>query len=398
MQERSHRLVLLRCVQANVSTYMTDINTKARIPNESKFAFLGLTNVRADLPNTGITLPDGTDVFNQLPIELDSQWQSWLGLQASQISRANLVLVRTATTGFASENLPISDNINLDLARQIENIFTMLRLLGTIEYESAFLIIGHVQQEHPVCQNLSRFERLEITRGCLPWLVREQHLVEAASLAQAKASLLGNLGDARNVRLFRGWWALTTALQKFYASDRIHGFVRALEALIYPEVGRTEKQFIHRCSLFAAPSATKNKARDALEEAYKMRCDVEHVHQWDRSLAKYASAEREDIAYWRTRQMESLACLAYAKVFADNGLHPHFQADPALEQFWRRPEHEIRLALGTVCDITELKLVRQYDSWGRAAFSEWPSGWRQTQQRRCGSSETDTFRAVGFSA
>jgi hypothetical protein len=53
--------------------------------------------------------------------------------------------------------------------------------------------------------------------------------------------------------------------------------------------------------------------------------------------------------------MESLACLAYAKVFADNGLHQHFQTDAALEQFWRKPEHEIRLALGTVCDLTELK-------------------------------------------
>jgi transcriptional regulator with XRE-family HTH domain len=50
---------------------MTHTNSKARIPNESKFAFLGLTNVRADIPNTGITLPDGTDVFNQFPIELD---------------------------------------------------------------------------------------------------------------------------------------------------------------------------------------------------------------------------------------------------------------------------------------------------------------------------------------
>jgi len=377
---------------------MMDMNTKARIPSDCKFAFLGLTNVRVDIPNTRITLPEGSEIFTQLPIELDSQWQSWLGIQASQVRSANLVLARTAITGFAPESLPISDNTNLDLAKQIENIFTMLRLLGTIEYESAFLIIGHVQQGRAVCQNLSKFERFEITRGRLPWIIREEHLVEAATLAEAKASLLTSSGDARNVRLFRGWWALTTALQQFYASDRIHGFVRALEALIYPEVGKTEKQFIHRCSLFAAPSAAKNKAREALEEAYKMRCDVEHAHQWDRSLATYPSLEREDMAYWRTRQMESLACLAYAKIFADNGLHQHFQTDAALEQFWRKPEHEIRLALGTVCDITELKLVRQYDTWGRAAFSEWPSGWRQTLERRYGAGANNTFRAVGFSA
>jgi hypothetical protein len=377
---------------------MTHTNTGTGIPSDCKFAFLGLTDARVDIPDVGITLPDGTHVFTQLPIELDSQWQSWLGIQASQISGANIVFVRTATTGFAPEHLPISDNTNLDMAKQIENIFTMLRLLGTIEYESAFLIIGHVQQGRAVCQNLSKFERFEITRGCLPWIIREEHLVAAATLTQAKASLLTSSGDARSVRLFRGWWALTTALQKFYASDRIHGFVRALEALIYPEVGTTEKQFIHRCSLFAAPSAANNKAREALKEAYKMRCDVEHVHQWDRSLATHPSTEREDIAYWRTRQMESLACLAYAKIFADNRLHQHFRTDGALEQFWRKPEHEIRLALGAVCDITELKLVRNYDGWGRAAFSEWPSEWRQTLERKYASAGTDTFPAVGFSA
>jgi hypothetical protein len=377
---------------------MTGIDTNAKIPSDCKFAFLALTNVRADIPNAEITLPDGTEVFTQLPIELDSQWQNWLGIQASKIRAGNLVLVRTATAGFLPEQLAISDNANLELAKRIENIFTMLRLLGTIEYESAFLIIGHVQQGRPVCQNLSKFERLEITRGCLPWVIREEHLVEAANLAQAKALLLASSGDARNVRLFRGWWALTTALQQFYASDRIHGFVRALEALIYPEVGSTERQFIHRCSLFAAPSAAKDKARQALEEAYKMRCDVEHVHQWDRSLAAYPSAEREDMAYWRTRQMESLACLAYVKVFTDSGLHQHFIADAALDQFWRKPEHEIRLALGTVCDITDLKIVRNYDGWGRAAFSEWPNGWRETLERKYRSGGTDTFRAVGFSA
>lgn len=36
---------------------------------------------------------------------------------------------------------------------------------------------------------------------------------------------------------------------------------------------------------------------------------------------------------------KSLASLAYAKVFSDNGLHQHFQTDAPLEQFWRKPEH-----------------------------------------------------------
>ena len=117
----------------------------------------------------GLTLPDGTEVVTKFPIELDSQWQSWLGIEASHVNGANLILARRAADGFPPENLPISDETNWNLAKQIENVFSMLRLLGTIEYESAFLIMGYVQKGQTVCQHFNKFGRYEITRGCLPW-------------------------------------------------------------------------------------------------------------------------------------------------------------------------------------------------------------------------------------
>lgn len=367
------------------------------IPNESKFALLGLTHVRVDVPDTGVVLADGTEAVTRFPIELNSQRQNWLGIEASHVNDANLVLVRTAATGFAPEALPISDATSWELAKQAENVFSMLRLLGTIEYERAFLVMGYVQKGQIVCQNFSTLGRYEITRGCLPWMICEEHLAAAADLARAKSSMLA-FADANKVRIFRGWWALTTALQQFYASDRIHGFVRALEALIYPEITKTERQFVHRCSLFAAPSVEKDAAREALTEAYKMRSDVEHVHDWDRSLTKYTVAEREDVAYWRTRQMEYLACMVYARIFTDNTLQQNFYSDAALDQFWGKPEHEVRAAFGRVCDITELKLVKNYDGWGRAMFSDWPAGWRETLQRKYDGKATASFRALRSNA
>lgn len=94
--------------------------------------------------------------------------------------------------------------------------------------------------------------------------------------------------------------------------------------------------------------------------------------------------------------MESLACLAYAKIFADNALQQHFHIDAALDQFWRKPEDEVRVEFGCVCDITKLKLVRKYDGWGRADFSEWPKGWRETLERKHGGHANSTFHALGF--
>jgi len=373
-------------------------NNLGSLPDECKFALLGLTHVRVDLPAAGVVLGDGTHVLSRFPFEMNSQWQSWLGIEASQVSEANFVLARMATTGFPPAALPVSDGTNSELAKQADNIFTMLRLLGTIEYERGFLVTGYVQNGQAVCQNFSKLGRLEITRGCLPWMIREEHLVAAADLARAKSSLMGSFPDARGARILRGWWALTTGLQQFYASDRIHGFVRALEALIYPEIGKTEGQFVHRCSLFAALGAGKDAAREALAEAYKMRSDVEHLHEWDRSLGKYPAADREDVAFWRTRQMESLACAAYARIFTDTVLQKNFGNDAALEQFWRKPEHEVRAALGCVCDITKLKLVKKYDGWGRADLSEWPAGWADTLKPKHDGPAAGSFRAVGIDA
>lgn len=362
---------------------------------DCKFALLGLTNVRADVSDSGVVLPDATQTLTRFPIDLSPQWQSWLGIEFSQVARANLVLVRSAETGFPAEQLPISDGTSWELAKDVENLFSMLRLLGTIEYESAFLVMGYMQQGRAVCQHFSKLARYEITRGCLPWMVREENLAAAAELAHAKASLLATSGDANRVRLFRGWWALTTALQQYYAGDRIHGFVRALEALVYPEIGKTEKQFVYRCSLFAAPNTEKEAVRQSLEEAYAMRCDVEHLHEWDRSLTIYDVGDREDIAYWRTRQMETLACWAYARIFRDRTLQPNFTKDVVLREFWKKPEHDIRAAFGRVCEITELMLVKKYDGAGRAQLTEWPKGWRENLERRYGQSPSESFAALG---
>ena len=100
-----------------------------------------------------------------------------------------------------------------------------------------------------------------------------------------------------------------------------------------------------------------------------MRCDVEHVHEWDRSLQTYPAAEREHIAYWRTRQMETLACAAYTKVLLDPRLAECFYDENKLAEFWQKPDEEIRLAFGDVCDISKMCIVRQYDDYGRAAVS-----------------------------
>ncbi|HEY1580489.1 MAG TPA: hypothetical protein VGF82_25790 [Terracidiphilus sp.] len=185
-------------------------------------------------------------------------------------------------------------------------------------------------------------------------------------------------------------------MEQYYASDRLHGFVRALEALILPEAGKTEKQFISRCGLFAGPKSGETTVRNALQEAYKMRCDIEHVHDWDRSLQVYPSAGREDQALWRTRQMEALACGIYKGILLEPILQAEFCSDASLKAFWQKPEDVIRATLGNICDITQMKVVKQYDSFGRAGTSNWPEGWGENLRRKADVSLSSTSPTLGL--
>lgn len=354
---------------------------EASLPSNCKFAVLAIADVRSDVP-PDFALPDGTRVFTTFPIELDAKWQSWLGLDFSRIDDSNLVLVLTADAGFPIEQLSISDSTNVALAGRLADIFSMLRLRGTIEYQKAFLLTGHTKDGQTVCQNFSELVRYNITRGCLPWMIRDADLAAAVTMSGCKKVFLSNFVEIHKSRLGRGWLALNSALQQYYASDRIHGFVRSVEAIIAPEIGSTTKNFIHRCSLFAAPSSQQNAARDVLTEAYEMRCDVEHVHHWDRYLSKYPTSDREDIAFWRTRQMETLACMAYSRILSDQVLQQNFLDDNAIAAFWAKPDHQIRAAFGQVCNVIDLKIVTKYDAATRAHPSEYPAGWFETLHRQ----------------
>jgi hypothetical protein len=339
-----------------------------------KFALLAATGVRVDIPQDAIVLCDGTRILARFPIELGTHWQSWLGLKWQRLKESNLALLQVATAGFPVEQLSVFDDISAELERKVVSIFTMLRLLGTIEYETASVVTGYVHAGEDTCQTHYERERYYPTRGYLPWVIRERELRRAAELSAAEAALVMQFADMQKVRFWRGWLALQNGLRQCYATDRLHSFVRALEALILPRIGETEKQFVHRCSLFAAPGSEKDAACLALKEVYRMRCDVEHMHGWDRSLASYPVAEQENVALWRTRQMEILACRVYERIFSDRTLQQNFYSDTALEGFWRREERDIRSAFGECCDITRLNPVEKYNAVGRADAAEWPDG------------------------
>jgi hypothetical protein len=80
----------------------------------------------------------------------------------------------------------------------------------------------------------------------------------------------------------------------------------------------------------------------------------------------YAESEREDVCWQRTRQIERLACYAYARVLLDTNVHAQYRTDDILAQFWKLRDDQRRAIWGKPLDITVEPRYTKFDQWGRA--------------------------------
>ncbi len=224
------------------------------------------------------------------------------------------------------------------------------------EHNAANLAIGSVDSGTRYIRRLSAIEKIHNTKGYTRIPVTLERLEHANHLASVFRSLKPSATNFG--RFSRGLHYLRKGLREQSGQDRLHQFVRALEALILPDQGATKRQFVHRCQQFAQRNSA---AVTALEQSYDMRCDAEHVHDWDRSLQNLGSEKPEDVASWRVRQMEALASFAYDRILSTPALLQHFKDDVSLAAFWKLP-NQLRTALwGTRLDISAIPIVRGYD-------------------------------------
>lgn len=346
-----------------------------QLPSNCKFSVIAVQHARAVLPDT-LVLPDDTVVLTGVPFELQAHWQQWLGtLVIDSLRRCNLVFLRIATSGWEPGSLSVKDGLNDTLSEETAELFAVLGLIGTMEYQDAFELSGCIENGESNCRTYAKLGKYHQTWGYIPWKVTEAVLQEAATLHLARKEFSRRFSDLEALRVWRGYRVLTIALQRHRMEDRMHGFIRALEALILPKPKGTEDQFVKLCSLFAASTASEANARLALGESYRVRSDIEHMHVWNRTLSKkYAASECEDIALLRTRQMDELARWAYRQVFTNKDLQKHFTCDDDIRAFWELPEAEIRSIFGTSFDISRVpKVTATKIMYGRAHPSEWPN-------------------------
>ena len=315
----------------------------------SKFALMTVNNVFTNLSTSAFQLCDGTWIMPGMPVPDIGIWKKWLGsIRLERLGRANLVLFVEEP----SDNPGILDDVHQRLSGNLGLLFSMLHLRVGIEMESADLLCGSSVNGVPEIREMYQMPYFRQSPGYMRAPITQAWLEDGLVLRAGAATMKTDRETDRKRfrRVIPGLHTLLKGLRET-GQDRLHQFVRSLEALTLPEIGSTKKQFAHRCQTFAGD------ARALLLEAYEIRSDTEHLNPWDNSVQRYPLDQREDVCWQRTRQIEHLACDAYSRLLRDPALRKHFRTEDTIAAFWKLQDGQRRRLWGTPLDIAQEPLT-----------------------------------------
>ncbi|RSL16756.1 hypothetical protein EDE15_2279 [Edaphobacter aggregans] len=260
-----------------------------------------------------------------------------------------------------SNNPAVLDEEHIHLRNGLAQLYSFLRFHQGVEISGSKepdLLCGSHLQGEPMIRQMTKMAMFYESKGYRRAPVTKERLEEALQL---RSGLHAMQKTDEFQRIFRGIDVLFDGL-KATGQNRLHQFVRSLEALILPDTGKTRKQFIHRCQTFASPGAATEAI---LREAFDMRSDAEHLHSWERAVMSYPKTERDDVCWQRTRQMQFLACDAYTKILLHPDIGNYFRTEQTLENFWKLGDQGTRSIWGKPVDLAREVRHSMYDQFGR---------------------------------
>ena len=332
-----------------------------RFAEQGKFALMAVESAYTDFPDdTTYThqLSDGIWILARIAVDIDAHWKESIGtILLEQLENSNLIMI--VSEGSASPQLV--DEHHENLKKRLSRTLALLQLSGVLEYRTANLLCGSFFDGKPEIRQISESPFFYQTMGYTRTPVTIKRLEKSVQLRKALEEMDSSPDNFK--RLKWGWRVLVDGLQKEHGEERIHQFVRSLEALILPEIGKTRRQFTHRCQTFAKASP---KTTQILEEAFELRSMAEHLNNWEEALESSPKDDREIVALHRTRQMEQLVAFTYTRVLESDTIRNHFISETKQGEFWKLPDDARRSVWGTQLDLTLINEVHAFDNWGRA--------------------------------
>jgi hypothetical protein len=302
--------------------------------------------VNGEVPSEEEMQP-GMWVTRQLGFETAEHWRTWLGsLETDAMSEAGLGVYVTAPS-----NTPdLVNGENAALERRANDLFNGLFLQGVPRFKRGFVAHGANRSGHLEIEGYSPVDHHFRTVG-ISFSVGMTEVHRARRLAEQ----LRHIENSHDWgRLMRGIRTLLLAnRQTNTVGDRLHQFVRAIEAVIKPSTGRSRNDFAHRGQTIALNNA---ETREVLLQMYDLRSLVEHLNVPTDALPPGSTAEQQRrLVDRRTRQADLLARHVFVRILESPELLATFRTDEQIDAFWRMDHGERVRLWGERLDILRIE-------------------------------------------
>ena len=312
------------------------------VPPAHKYALLGLSTVRLspDFPSE-LKIADDARVFRSLPINLPDHWKAWLG--TTRTERLSTMDAYVAVVG-PSKSPAILDHENQGLVDYAHRIYLGLVItVMNMSHGQGMMLTGANRENGTDVREVQEYSPLHhISFGADPDIT-DADLRPALSIASSLSALRRGRHHDRLWRMLRAFFA---AAESRDIGTRLHQFVRCVEGVIFPRVGRAKADFAERGVLLIGADPTRR-----LPELYDIRSAVEHLHGALRTLPALEERRRAILLLERTLEAELLARHCLQRLFLQSQLWPYFEDHVALEQFWRLDGPTQRALWGSPLDL-----------------------------------------------
>ena len=274
-------------------------------------------------------------VADDVPEELQLGPRLWavrkLDLKLDALRDANFALYTT---------IPSSKPKSLDeenqLVETLNHFLYGILLQGVPAYGRGFSLTGADVAGEINVRQCSDLKDYRPSLGLPPFRLGVDELRRAAGLIDRLRGV--DTGGADWGRLRRGLKVLFDGtLMPNKDGDRLHQFVRAVEALVKPEPEKTRNQFAHRIS--QTFTLANDETRAILLQLFDLRSYVEHMH-WVIDALEGEEAGRIATVNRGTRQIDVLARAALLRVMQSDALMDAFRSDATIDAFWRMGDDE----------------------------------------------------------
>jgi hypothetical protein len=318
------------------------------LPEGQKFGCMCLVNAGVDRALRDGVFNLGNDISAVCgpPFEIEEHWREWLG----SVKVGNLAQTSLALLSHSASNRPeILDGENETLVKNALSVFYGLLMAEVFHHDGGLILSGANVGAGVSVRQVIDLEPHVRPNGVHVRTISAVTLQRAANSATALRALHSSTRQYERFRNgFRAWLG---GIREYYGGDRLHQFVRAVEAIVKPEIGRSEALFVHRCQVFAG---TSDSTRELLRELYQLRSQAEHMNSFDSVLAKYDPAHRESIGLQRAYTSQLLASSVYERILTTPSLHACFDSDDHIDGFWRLPMHEQQATWGDSVNLETL--------------------------------------------